>query len=352
MSLISFYPGPSRVYSNVTEYFIDAQNEGVLSINHRSEAFMEMYANTIALMKKKLNIPASYGVFFVSSATECWEIIAQSLTQEKSQHFFNGAFGEKWANTVKKLNVETLNVSFEVDRPLPVELIDQKADLWCITHNETSNGSSVSNQILNEFSEIATADHLIAVDATSSMGGIQLPFEKADVWFASVQKCFGLPAGQAVLMLSPKAMQRALDIGDRKHYNSALSIIENGSKNQTHFTPNVLGIYLMNRTMAVSKGILHIHQKVEERYFQWAKAIEELSELNWLVTNEALRSKTVLTLKYDRAEELKSQAYAANIILGNGYGQWKNNTVRIANFPAIKSKEVEKLMKFLRERLS
>jgi phosphoserine aminotransferase len=352
MSLISFYPGPSRVYSNITEYFIDAQNEGILSVNHRSDTFMEMYATTIALMKKKLLIPETYGVFFVSSATECWEIIAQSLTRAKSQHFFNGAFGEKWASTVSKLKVETNKVPFEINQALPVDKADLKADLWCITHNETSNGSAVSDQLINEFSEIATFDNLIAVDATSSMGGIHLPFEKADVWFASVQKCFGLPAGQAVLILSPKAMQRALEIGDRNHYNCVLSIIENGSKNQTHFTPNVLAIYLMYRTMAVSKGILHIHQKIEERYNLWIKTIEELDDLNWLVSSDQLRSKTVLTLIHHQPNELKHHASEANFILGNGYGQWKDSTIRIANFPAIKSKEVEKLMKFLKERLS
>jgi phosphoserine aminotransferase len=33
--------------------------------------------------------------------------------------------------------------------------------------------------------------------------------------------------------------------------------------------------------------------------------------------------------------ELKERALSQKMILGNGYGAWKENTVRIANFPAM-----------------
>jgi phosphoserine aminotransferase len=52
-------------------------------------------------------------------------------------------------------------------------------------------------------------DALIAVDATSSMAGVELDWQSADIWFASVQKCFGLPAGMAVMVCSPRALQYA-----------------------------------------------------------------------------------------------------------------------------------------------
>jgi phosphoserine aminotransferase len=36
------------------------------------------------------------------------------------------------------------------------------------------------------------------------------------------------------------------------------------------------------------------------------------------------------------------------LLLGEGYGKMKAETFRIANFPALKGKEIEKLMGFLK----
>jgi phosphoserine aminotransferase len=38
---------------------------------------------------------------------------------------------------------------------------------------------------------------------------------------------------------------------------------------------------------------------------------------------------------------------AKGITLGKGYGEWKNDTFRVANFPAITDSEFEYLMKAL-----
>ena len=93
--MISFYPGPSRVHDEIPEYVKEAYKKGILSINHRSEAFMKLSERTITLLKSKLEIPEDYTVLYTTSATECWEIIAQSVIQKSSFHFFNGAFGKK-----------------------------------------------------------------------------------------------------------------------------------------------------------------------------------------------------------------------------------------------------------------
>ena len=83
------------MYPQVATYLQDAMNEGILSQNHRSTPFMEMLKVCISVFKQKQNIPDDYEVYFTSSATECWEIVSQSLVKNHSHHIFNGAFGEK-----------------------------------------------------------------------------------------------------------------------------------------------------------------------------------------------------------------------------------------------------------------
>ena len=84
------------------------------------------------------------------------------------------------------------------------------------------------------------------MDATSSMGGINLPWQEADVWFASVQKCIGIPAGLGILICSPKALKRATQLNKKVHYNDVLLMEENRKLFQTHYTPNVLSIYVLS----------------------------------------------------------------------------------------------------------
>ena len=68
-----------------------------------------------------------------------------------------------------------------------------------------------------------------------------------------------------------------------------------------------------------------------------------------MIKNEEVRSETVFAIKgtVDEILVLKQKAKENNIILGNGYGEWKDNTFRIANFPAIEVWEFDKLKTLL-----
>ncbi|CAN5388350.1 alanine--glyoxylate aminotransferase family protein [soil metagenome] len=333
--MITFYPGPSKVYPQVADYAAEAVRSGIVSLNHRSAGFMDVVKETVRLLHEKLDIPADYHVALVSSATECWEIVAQSLTAEASLHPHNGAFGKKWAEYAYKIKQ-------------PTSLSD--ADVLCIVQNETSNGTQVSMETLAKFRREFSA--LIAVDAVSSMAGVAFDWTLADVWFASVQKCFGLPAGLAVLIYSPAALQRAEEIGENAHYNSLLFIHENFSKFQTPYTPNGLGIYLLMRVLQQVPPIAQVNAITKKRAADWYAFFEQEmsgSTFHILIPDRAIRSDTVIAVEGSEADikAIKTAAQQAGITLGNGYGDWKNTTFRIANFPAITDEEIGTLKQFL-----
>lgn len=348
--MISFYPGPSKVYPHVPQYVREAYEQGLLSINHRSEEFVSMSAQTIHLLKQRLKVPEDYMVFFTSSATECWEIVSQSLVQRSSYHFYNGAFGEKWYSYASKLQPMAHSMSFNKEENIDLQglRIPDEAELIGITHNETSNGTAVSMETLSQI-RTKYPDHLIAVDATSSMAGVYLDISLADIWYASVQKCFGLPAGMAVLLCSPAAIQKALAVDEHKHYNSLVFMIEQMQSWQTTYTPNVLGIYLLMRTLENNPDIEQTEEIIQARFNQWIKVIDSLPYISLLIKNEDVRSQTVIALEADTAtiNKIRGEAKRAGIILGNGYGRLKPTTLRIANFPAIEDEEIKKLQSFL-----
>lgn len=347
--MTSFYPGPSRVYDDIPKYVKDAHKEGILSMNHRSDEFMALYKETVSLLREKLNVPKNYSIIFTSSATECWEMIAQSLIEKESIHVFSGAFGEKWFDYTRKLIPKAKQIRFDQQEELIAkQKIFKTSDVICLTQNETSNGTQVSNKIIGEIKKL-NPDHLIAVDATSSMAGVALNFKAADVWFASVQKCFGLPAGLGIMICSPKAIDKIQSIGEKNHYNSLSFVLEMMEKWQTSFTPNVLGIYLLMRVMRKVKSIHEIEKKIIKRYKDWEKFFDSSSKLSLVIQNKAVRSHTVLTLsgQPEYLTKLKSEARKKGFLLGEGYGALKKETFRIANFPAIRKKEIEALQEFL-----
>ncbi len=350
----SFYPGPSRVYSNIPEYIYDAYREGILTANHRSETFHKLMAKLKRLLRVKLEVPKNYEIVFTSSATECWAILAQSLTVKESLHIFNGAFGEKWHEAASGIHGKTEAIAFDPQEEFDLSFLPESyTDLVCITQNETSNGTQISNAIIKGIRE-KLPKALLAIDATSSMGGIALEIKQADIWYASVQKCFGLPAGLAVMILSPNAVKRAQEIDDRSRYNSLLNILKHYQRNEAPYTPNVTNIYLLSRVLEKSKGIQELNEKVLSRAAAWYQFFEQTSLFKPYIKNAAVRSQTVIALEQDSNSiaRVKKDAKSLGIILGNGYGSLKDHTFRIANFPAIKGKEIELLTKFLMKNYS
>ena len=349
--MITFYPGPSKVYPQVPRYVQEAYDEGVLSINHRSAEFVAMSARTVELVKERLRVPDNYTVFYTSSATECWEIISQSLVRRRSYHAYNGAFGEKGYHYAQRLQPRADGYAFDRQEPLRVDQMRPASDTEVIglTQNETSNGTALSADTLSQV-RAQFSDPLITVDATSSMAGVDLPFEQADVWYASVQKCFGLPAGLAVLLCSPRALEKAQEVGERDHYNSLLFMQEKMRDWQTTYTPNVLGIYLLMRTLEARDDIRTVDAQVRARYAAWIGFLAERTSLRLLIDDPAIRPPTVIpiTAKTDTINRLRTAARAAGITLGNGYGDLKSTTLRIANFPAMEDHEITQLKDFLR----
>ena len=352
--MLSFYPGPSKVYPQSLNFIQEAYELGIVSINHRSERFEHLLKETLESLHDKWNIPTDYTIYFISSATEAWEIIAQSLIKSKSLHLYNGAFGKKWAHYTSQIVPKAQEQLFEITESLSDFMLRSSKDLLqdidtlCLVQSETSNGTG---QKIRRTDFKNSDDLIIAVDATSSMGGIELDWLEADVWLASVQKCMGIPAGLGVIICSPKALKRAELLGKRDHYNSILLMEENRKLYQTHYTPNVLGIYLLNRLSQTLPNIQEINKQTLIKMNLWEQfwQNQEKFDFNFLIGDSRLRLPTVLALTGppQQVEKIQILCGAHGIELGKGYGEWKEHSIRIANFPSHTLADIETLIQIL-----
>lgn len=348
---LTFFPGPSQLFPQIGQWLQEAANGGILSASHRGAAFVAMSKETVELVHEKLGVPADYQVLFTTSATESWEIIPQSLTAASGYHLYTGAFGEKWYQYASKLRPASYGLKLDVNAvPDPALTgIGDEHELICLTQNETSNGTQLQPAFLQAIRQ-NFPDKLIAVDVTSSINGISLPFQLADVWYGSVQKCFGMPAGLGLLIVSPAAVQRAVELAERNHYNSLLVLLDNAAKYQTTCTPNVLGIYLLNRVLTSLPSVAERETALRARAKELYALLDNHSSLSALVTTTINRSDTVVTVSCQEPllSELKKHALDQGFALGNGYGAWKQNTFRLANFPAITDQQWELAKAFVK----
>lgn len=348
--MLTFSAGPSKVYDMMPQYLQDAYQEGILSANHRSAAFMNLYQEVQRLFHEKLQMPEDYQLLFTSSATENWEIISQSIVERASFHIYSGSFGKKWINFAQYILPNTTGVKIDANEAIDVPGLEigEEFDLIAITQNETSNATQVPMEVLEQIRD-KYPEKLIAVDTTSSMAGIELKFELADIWYASVQKCFGLPAGLGILILSPRAINQTEEKGERGRYNSLNFMLENARSFQTHYTPNVLGIYLLKRVLQDIPEIQHIDQRLRDRIKKLEQCIIHSKSLRLLVDNAETRSTTVLGVTGTESliSEVKKAAEAEGMQLGGGYGPLKPTSFRVANFPAITDAEIDRLIAFL-----
>jgi len=337
MAKFNFQPGPSQTASNFSIWVQKALDANFLSNYHRSKQFSEVYQSIYELFHIKLKLPKNFELYFVPSASEAWNLTAKSLIFTKAFFYFNGNFGKKWYEYVSDEMSFATPISFDVNE-LPI--IQERSEAFIgVVHTETSNGSELPTKFFKELRE-KNPNSCIVVDATASLGGVDLPWSEADVWFASVQKCLGLPPGMAVLLVNQNAIQRAIK-KNWNYYNGIINLSKNFKKWQTPNTPNLLNIWCLNERLKEIPDISTIEKVLVSRKNMFLKSFTNLK-----LVSSKYTATTVWAFETENPQEIIHKAYQQGIILGAGYGNWKNNSFRIANFPSIQNESWLKVHSF------
>lgn len=352
MKNIYFTIGPTVNHPNLLEYLNAASKNDIFSISHRSSTFLGIYKSAVSQLKKLMGIPKSYHVFFLSSSLEAMERIIENTVFRHSFHIINGTFSKKFYEIALLTKKYPFKKELKTDSDYDFSKIQvpEKAELICITQNETSNGIAINPLQINIIKDLYP-DKLIAVDIVSSAPNVRIDFEKIDMAFFSVQKGFGLPAGQAALVINEKALSKARVLqknGERiGSYHNFLSLAEKESINQTPETPNVLSIYLLSKVTGefIKKGLKNIRRETDRKAGMIYDYFDLHKKFKPYVNNMALRSKTTIVIDV-RGQSKKIIRYLKDkgIIVGAGYGENKANHIRIANFPSHTLSHVKKLL--------
>jgi phosphoserine aminotransferase len=338
-----FTPGPSEPYPKLRSYLNDAIAQNIVSESHRSSAFKGIYQQTDAALRAIMHIPKEYQIVFMGSATEAMERVLQGVIKKRSHHFVYGAFSEKWFEIAQQLGKQPTAIKIAPGSHFKRSdlTVPEDTELICITQNETSVGATFPLSELQHVIEQAPKS-LVAVDIVSSAPLVTVPWEKLDLVFFSVQKAFGLPAGLGVLILSPRAIKKARSLQKAGQsigsYHSLVSLAEQAEESQTPATPNVLGIYLLGRVAQDMQqiGITNIINENRRRAELLYSTVDNSNYLESFIVIPEWRSTTVVVINIRGGNKLlHDQLFAHELLPGQGYGSFKEDHLRIANFPSI-----------------
>lgn len=338
--MITFNPGPSQISKACEKEMLDLIQSGVLCLSHRSEKISELCLDSLDSLRSALNVPDNFCIFFQPSATAAMETVLRNCVQEKSFHFVHGAFSSRFYQTALDIKLDAKALTSPDSQAVPWKgAIFTDAELICVTLNETSSGLYWPKEEIQNLRK--ASDALIAIDATSILGGYQMDWQNFDLCFASVQKCLGLPSGLGLLFANERAMQAAKNKKGIAAWQSLEPLEKKMQKGQTFETPNLFLILLLGRQMKhfnVEKNAERISLRAKKIYEQFTPYVKDKS---W-------RSPTVLNLVFEEPKLLHQKAQGLGYTLGKGYKNLKDSCIRLANFPSIEDEHFEAIAKILK----
>lgn len=328
-------PGPTEVSQKI----LREQTRPLIS--HRDKAFSELYAGITAKLAKFFELPNDCRPTVTTSSGTLWfDIVGRSIVKEKALACINGAFSERFAKTILACGKKADIIEVEWGKAIKPEMIADKLDTGeydtlTICHNESSTG--VRNPI-HEIGKLVRKNYpdvILAIDSVSAMAGDKtLPKEiGCDIIFASTQKCFALPPGLVVSLVTDRAIERAKQVPNRGSYTDLAEIFEYDKKHQTPFTPNISLMYALNKRLDLMleetyEHIYQRHKQMAEYTQKWAKKHFELfPELGY----ESITVTCIKNTTGKSVQELKIKLEEKGYIISNGYGKLAEKTFRIGH---------------------
>ncbi|NOZ72873.1 MAG: alanine--glyoxylate aminotransferase family protein [Chloroflexi bacterium] len=353
-----YIPGPTEVAESVLE----AQTKAM--IGHRTPEFTELFYRIIDRLSQVL-LTKQHVYITASSGSGLQEASVRNAIRpgRKVLNIVTGAFGDRWQKVSAANGCDSVRVDLTWGQPIRPEDVDRYLaeggfDAVTVVHNETSTG------VMSDIAAIASLVHekypdvLLLVDAVSSASGVRIAFDEwgLDFLLTSSQKAFALPPGLAFAFASDRMLERAKEVPNRGWYFDLLLLEKYISAGRTTpATPAISLLYAADHQLQriLDEGLearWQRHQQCMELTHAWAR-----DRGFSLFPAPGYESRTVTCVSNDRNVDVPAMiAYARerDCVIGNGYGQLKNKTFRIAHMGELAPTDMQRLFAVLDDYLA
>jgi predicted phosphoserine aminotransferase len=341
-----FIPGPTDVHPDV----LAAQAQRM--IGHRGADFQALFARLQPKLRQVF-LTRSRVYISTSSGTGLQEAAIRNVVARKVLSCINGAFSERWYDVTVANGKEVTRLDAEWGRAIKPDRVNAALaaggfDALTLVHNETSTGVASPIQEIAALVRERYPDVMILVDAVSSLGGVKLDFDEwgLDVLLTSSQKCLAAPPGLSFAAVSDRALEKARNVPNRGLYFDFVDLEKNLLKNQTPSTPAISLLWALD--VALDRILAEGLEARFERHAQMADRVRAWAEAQFdLFAEEGYRSQTVTCVKNTRSVDVKAlNTYlrSKGMQIGDGYGNLKGSTFRIAHMGEIRMADVETVL--------
>ena len=328
-----FIPGPVEVRPEMLLALARPQ------YGHRTAEWKETYKGICEKLQKLLKTTGEV-MLYTSSSSGAWETSVRQGSLKKILCTTCGAFSERWQQTAELNGIPHETLAFDWGRGVKTEEIDAKLatgefDALTYVLNETSTGVRNPIEEVSDLLKRKYPDVFLMVDAVSAMAGEDIPVEDLgiDLIFAGLQKCFGLPAGLAVVAFSERFFERAALAETPGFYFNCLQLRKNHQKNQTLTTPSIPQAFALDQQLddMFEEGLENRYK----RHLEMAQVVQAWAKEHFeMFSEEGYYSKTVSCITNNRGvsiADLNKELAKHRAMISNGYGKLKEQCFRIAH---------------------
>jgi alanine-glyoxylate transaminase/serine-glyoxylate transaminase/serine-pyruvate transaminase len=351
-------PGPTPVHPRILNAL------SLPTVSHVSQVLVEEFKEALKNLKKIVFSRDGEPFIVAGAGTLAMEMALLNTVNrgEKILVLSQGFFGQRMKDIAESFNLGCDIIQSPWGKAvLPDELAEKMATesyaaVVC-THVDTATGACAP---VKDYAEILMDfESLFIIDGVCATGGIE---ERLDDWgvdiiLTAAQKCFGVPPGLAVLILSRNAMDKRQNMAAIPAYYADLMrwlpIMKDPSKYFS--TPCV------NEIRAFAEGTkIILEEGMEERFLRHkrvAKAIRAaLERLGFsFFTDEAFLSDTLTVCYYPKGVEDRAfrATYASNgVIVAGGLGEVAGKVFRMGHMGNLSNSQVRFAIAALESTLS
>lgn len=341
--------GPSKIRTEQVAA-LTAASTTLLGTSHRQPPVKNLVGSIRSGLSYLFGLPEGWEIVLGNGgSTVFWDAATFGLIRARSVHAVFGEFSSKFAEAAAAaphIGDPTVVRSEPGDHPTLGAV--EAADVYALTHNETSTGVMMT---LQRPAGIAD-DSLVVVDATSAAGGLLWDPSQVDVYYFAPQKSFASDGGLWLAACSPAALDRIRAINASGRWVPAsidLKIaLDNSVANQTYNTPALATLVMLDeqiRWMLGLGGLAAVNARSvasSSTLYEWAAARDWA---NPFVTDPAKRSQVVGTIDLTGvdANDISAALRANGVVDTDSYRKLGRNQLRIGMFPAVDPDDVTAL---------
>ncbi len=338
-----FVPGPTHLPDRV----LRAMHRG--SEDHRSRAFPYLVLPLLEELARLFGTTAGRVAVIPATGTGAWEAALLNTVPSGAEVFLPcaGQFADLWSALATRLGYRVRRLpDLAWGMAPPPEMIattladdrERRIAAVLVVHNETATGVTADLPAIR--AAITGAGHpaLLLSDGVSAIGS--LPYHH-DAWGVDValtgsQKGLMLPAGLALLALSPPALAAVEAVGTPRGYFDLRPMLRQNAEGYFPFTPSIPLLYGLQEALAMlfEEGLDRVWAR-HHRLASGVRAAADAWDLPLVCLDRARASDTVSALQVPDGLDARDIIAAAfthqELSLGGGLGPLAGRAFRIGH---------------------